>query len=104
VDADGMVLVDGALMPVDVSNGTILTEVPTAILKNAIETAGDTTQIQKMFTITGTEFGQKKDPMPLNINITQAGYNCSKGEIFNSKCFIDGPFPLTCKSHIIFQC
>lgn len=83
-----MALADGRLMPVDVTNGTILTPIPAGVLKNAIETAGDTTQIQKVFTITGTEFGKKKDPMPLNINITQKGYNCSIGEIFNSKSIV----------------
>lgn len=80
-----MALADGKLMPVDVSNGTILTAIPAGVLKNAIETAGDTAQIQKVFTLIGTEFGVKKDPMPLNINITQKGYNCSQGEIFHSK-------------------
>lgn len=85
VSADDMFLESGQLMPVDVSNGTILTQIPSGILKNAIETAGDLTQIQKTFTITGTEFGVKLDPMPLNINITQKGYNCSVAEIFNSK-------------------
>ena len=95
-----MVIASGLLLPADVSNGTILTQVPSGILKNAIETAGDLTQIQKTFTITGTEFGLKKDPMPKNINITQAGYNCSIAEIFNSKC---KDFPLLADS-AIFTC
>ena len=80
-----MVLEDGAPYPVDVSNGTILTESPPGTLKNAIETAGDLTQIQKVFTITGTEFGKKRDPMPLDINITAKGYNCSAGKLYGSK-------------------
>lgn len=79
-----MFLVSGQLYPVDVSNGTVLSQIPAGILKNAIETAGDTTQIQKSFTITGTEFGVKLDPMPKNINLTMKGYNCSVAEIFNS--------------------
>lgn len=82
VAADDMHLEDGRLMPVDVSNGTILTQVPAGILKNAIETAGDFGQIRKTFVITGTEFGQNKFSMPKNINITQKGYNCSIAETF----------------------
>jgi hypothetical protein len=86
VDAgDGtVVLANGAAYPVDVSNGTILSASPPDNLKNAIETAGDLTQVQRTFIITGTEFGVKLDPMPLNINITNTGYNCSAGKLYGS--------------------
>jgi hypothetical protein len=83
-----MVLANGQLMPVDVSNGTILTQVPVSVLKNAIETAGDMTQVQTSFIITGTEFGQKLDPMPKSINITQQGYNCSEALLYGSKSVV----------------
>ena len=79
-----MVLASGAAYPVDVSNGTILSASPPDNLKNAIETAGDLTQVQRTFIITGTEFGVKLDPMPLNINITNTGYNCSAGKLYGS--------------------
>lgn len=74
-------------MPVDVSNGTILTQIPAGVLKNAIETAGDMTQVQKSFIIKGTEFGVKLNPMPRSINITQKGYNCSKALLYGSEWF-----------------
>ncbi|KAG0576258.1 hypothetical protein KC19_5G067300 [Ceratodon purpureus] len=80
----GMVLENGQLMPVDVSNGTILTQIPVGVLKNAIETAGDISQIQKTFAITGTEFGKKLDPMPSSINITVKGYNCSEALLYGN--------------------
>lgn len=85
---EGMVLENGQLMPVDVSNGTILTQIPVGVLKNAIETAGDISQIQKTFAITGTEFGKKLDPMPSSINITVKGYNCSEALLYGSKLAI----------------
>lgn len=86
---EGMVLEDGQLMPVDVSNGTVLTQVPVGVLKNAIETAGDWLQVQKSFIITGTEFGQKLDPMPKSINITMKGYNCSDSLLYGSKLVVN---------------
>lgn len=91
---EGMVLENGQLMPVDVSNGTILTQVPAGVLKNAIETAGDLMQVQKTFIITGTEFGQKLDPMPRSINITMEGYNCSESLLYGSKWAIASSFRL----------
>lgn len=77
-------MASGAAYPVDVSNGTILTASPPDNLKNAIETAGDLTQVQRTFIITGTEFGVKRDPMPINVNITNTGYNCSAGKLYGS--------------------
>ena len=92
---EGMVLENGQLMPVDVSNGTILTQIPAGVLKNAIETAGDMTQVQKSFIITGTEFGEKLDPMPRSINITMKGYNCSESLLYGSKLAVASfPFRL----------
>lgn len=85
MDAEGIVLEDGRLMPVDVSNGTVLTQIPAGVLKNAIETAGDMNQVQKTFKIKGTEFGKKLDPMPRSINITLKGYNCSESLLYGSK-------------------
>lgn len=84
VDAEGIVLEDGRLMPVDVSNGTVLTQIPAGVLKNAIETAGDMNQVQKTFKIKGTEFGKKLDPMPRSINITLKGYNCSESLLYGN--------------------
>lgn len=84
VSAEDMLLEDGRPMPVDVSNGTVLTQIPAGVLKNAIETAGELSQIQKTFTITGTEFGKKLFSMPKNINITQKGYNCSIAKTFGN--------------------
>jgi hypothetical protein len=77
VNAGNAVLTDGRKMPVDVSNGTILTGKIPEDIKNAIETAGDLLLIQKIIPIVGTEFGVKTDPMPKNINITDKNYNCS---------------------------
>lgn len=77
VDAGTAVLADGQKMPVDVSNGTILTGATPEDLKNAIETAGNIKLIQRKINILGTEFGVKTDPMPTNINITDKDYNCS---------------------------
>lgn len=75
-------------MPVDVSNGTILTGKVPEDIKNAIETAGDLLLIQKIIPIVGTEFGIKTDPMPKSINITDKNYNCSvptmKGSKYNA--------------------
>lgn len=71
------VLQNGLKFPQDVSNGTIITASPPEDLKNAIETAGDLLQIQRVIPIVGTEFGVKADPMPISINITNVGYNCS---------------------------
>ena len=68
---------DGLKFPQDVSNGTVITASPPEDLKNAIETAGDLLQIQRVIPLVGTEFGIKSDPMPISINITNPGYNCS---------------------------
>lgn len=78
-------LADGQKMPVDVSNGTILTGATPEDLKNAIETAGNIKLIQRKINILGTEFGVKTDPMPTNINITDKDYNCSAPSFRGSK-------------------
>lgn len=80
-------LADGRKMPVDVSNGTILTGRVPEEIKNAIETAGDLLLIQKIIPIVGTEFGIKTDPMPKSINITHKDYNCSVPTMKGSKLF-----------------
>lgn len=77
VSAGDDVFQNGLKFPQDVSNGTIITASPPEDLKNAIETAGDLLQIQRIIPIVGTEFGIKTDPMPISINITNDGYNCS---------------------------
>lgn len=78
-------LADGQIMPVDVSNGTVLTGQQPQKLMNAIETAGDLTLIQRVIPIVGTEFGIKRDPMPKSINITTKDYNCSIPTMKGSK-------------------
>jgi hypothetical protein len=88
VSAPGTVLADGTPLPALVGNGTVITGFPAATLKNAIETAGDLSLIQAVVQLTGTEFGVKPPnwPMPLSINITNIGYNCSKPKIYGSMC------------------
>ena len=71
-------LEDGSAAPWNVSQGAVLAPSSTSSsLKTAIETAGDMSQISRQYVITGTEFGRKLSPMPRNINLTSAGYNCS---------------------------
>ena len=78
-------LEDGSRMPVDVSNGTVLTGTQPEKLMNAIETAGNLQLIRKLIPIVGTEFGIKRDPMPKSINITTKDYNCSVPTMKGSK-------------------
>ena len=85
VSAGDAVLASGEPMPVDVSNGTILTGSVPEKLMNAIETAGNLELISKKIPILGTEFGVKTDPMPLSINITTKDYNCSVPTFRGSK-------------------
>ncbi|CAM6044676.1 unnamed protein product [Sphagnum compactum] len=86
VSAPGTVLADGTPLPALVGNGTVITGFPAATLKNAIETAGDLSLIQAVVQLTGSEFGVKPPnwPMPLSINITNIGYNCSKPKIYGN--------------------
>jgi len=85
VSADGLQLEDGRAFPANVSAGAVLSASPPQTLKNSIETAGDLTQILKEFKIVGTEFGDSKYPMPLTLNITNAGYNCSTPKLYGGK-------------------
>jgi hypothetical protein len=85
VNAGDAVPVDGSMLPVDVSNGTILTREEPEKLLNAIETAGNLLLIQKVIPIVGTEFGVKRDPMSKSINITTKDYNCSVPTMKGSK-------------------
>lgn len=85
MDAGTAVLADGRKMPVDVSNGTILTGSMPEDIKNAIETAGNLKLIQRVIPLVGTEFGIKTDPMPKSINITNKDYNCSIPSMKGSK-------------------
>ncbi len=86
MSAPGTVLADGTPLPAEVGNGTIIMGFPAATLKNAIETAGNLDLIQAVVQLTGTEFGVKPPsyPMPLNINVTNDGYNCSTAKLYGS--------------------
>jgi hypothetical protein len=80
VSALNAVLADGTSFPAPVGNGTILTGYPAGTIKNAISTAGDSSQIQVQVSLVGTEFGSDGNtsyPLPLSINLTNSGYTCS---------------------------
>jgi hypothetical protein len=84
VSASNAVLADGTSFPAQVGNGTILTGYPAGTIMNAISTAGDLSQIQVQVSIVGTEFGsdgKTSYPLPLFINLTNSGYNCSNPSI-----------------------
>lgn len=85
VSADGLQLEDGSAFPANVSAGAVLAPSPPQPLRNSIETAGDLTKIAKEFTIIGTEFGEPLFPMPVTLNITNPGYNCSTPKLYGSK-------------------
>lgn len=85
VSADGLSLEDGRALPANVSGGAVLSPSPPQALRNSIETAGDTTKISKVFNIIGTEFGEPLRPMPVTLNITNKGYNCTKPKFYGSK-------------------
>ncbi|KAJ3670401.1 hypothetical protein LUZ60_010725 [Juncus effusus] len=78
VSVDGAVPTDSTDFPAKVGNGTTFSGFPDADLPNAIDTAGDMTQIQKIITITGTQFGVKPPgtPMPKTIKLTTPGFKC----------------------------
>ncbi|KAF3782762.1 COBRA-like protein 7 [Nymphaea thermarum] len=80
VSADGAVLTNGTDLPADVGNGTFLSGFPVTDLKTAIETAGDTKQIEATIPLVGTEFGvlPTSFPMPANISLANDGYTCPK--------------------------
>lgn len=83
-DSGTLMLEDGSAFPANVSQGCVLSPSSTIILHNQIETAGDITQSQKSFTLIGTEFGNKVEPMPSTFNFTSPGYNCSTPKKFGN--------------------
>ncbi|ERN20312.1 COBRA-like protein 10 [Amborella trichopoda] len=78
VSAGQAVLYDGSELPAHVGNGTYFSGYPQSDLKNAIDTAGDMTQIQVQIEIKGTQFGVKSPriPMPKTIKLANDGYKC----------------------------
>nr|CAD1819169.1 unnamed protein product [Ananas comosus var. bracteatus] len=66
VSAGGAVVTEGTDFPAHVGNGTSLSGFPQTDLMNAIDTAGDMTQIQVQIDLTGTQFGNEgfKCPAP----------------------------------------
>eukprot|EP00250_Pteridium_aquilinum_P017077 c23439_g1_i1 orf=625-2529(+) len=75
VDAGGALVADGATFPANASQGITLTS--SGILKTAIETAMDTSQMGATFTLKGTEFGKNESSMPNNITLLDPNYKCS---------------------------
>ncbi|WOL03648.1 COBRA-like protein 10 [Canna indica] len=78
VSASGAVIIDGTDYPARVGNGTTLAGYPQADLLNAIETAGDMSQIMVSIQMTGTQFGVKNPgvPMPKTIKLVNEGFEC----------------------------
>lgn len=75
VDAGGALVANGTLFPVNASEGITLTS--SGILKTAIETAMDFTQMGVSLALKGTEFGQNETSLPNNITLLDPNYNCS---------------------------
>jgi hypothetical protein len=63
---------------VKVGNGTTFSGFPDTDLLNAIDTAGDMNQIQKIVKIKGTQFRVKppRIPMPKSIKLMNDGFKC----------------------------
>ncbi|KAH7573506.1 hypothetical protein ACOSP7_007228 [Xanthoceras sorbifolium] len=78
VSASSAVLIDGNSLPAKVGNGTVLAGYPMTDLKTAVETAGDTTQMQVQVKLVGTQFGvaPPKVPLPRNISLANDGFLC----------------------------
>ncbi|KAE8697934.1 COBRA-like protein 8 [Hibiscus syriacus] len=76
VSASNAVLADGNSLPAEVSNGAVFPGFPASYLKSAVETAGDTTQMEVSVGLVGTQFGVGAPdvPMPLNISLVNDGY------------------------------
>ncbi|KAG0577580.1 hypothetical protein KC19_5G166100 [Ceratodon purpureus] len=106
VSADGLSLEDGRAFPVNVSDGAVLSPSPPQALRNSIETAGDATKISKVFNIIGTEFGEPLRPMPVTLNITSKGYNCTKPKFYGNTtmhtCCVEPSQNITLTSDDIF--
>ncbi|XP_073116113.1 COBRA-like protein 10 [Elaeis guineensis] len=78
VSVSGAVITDGTGYPAHVGNGTSLSGFPQTNLLNAIDTAGDLTQIQVKVDLIGTQFGVKPPgiPMPKTIKLHNDGFRC----------------------------
>ncbi|KAG1368259.1 putative COBRA-like protein 10 [Cocos nucifera] len=78
VSVSGAVITDGTDYPAHVGNGTSLSGFPQSNLLNAIDTAGDLTQIQVKVDLIGTQFGVKPPgiPMPKTIKLENDGFRC----------------------------
>ncbi|CAL9078247.1 unnamed protein product [Musa acuminata var. zebrina] len=89
VSASGAVITDGTDFPVNVENGTSLSGFPQTDLMNAIDTAGDLSQIRVEMHFTGTQFGVKPPgtPMPRTIKLLNDGYKCPAPTKKGKTCF-----------------
>lgn len=78
VSIENAVLTNGTDFPVKVGNGTTFSGFPDTDLMNAIDTAGDMDQIQRIVKIKGTQFGVKPPgtPMPKSIKLMNDGFKC----------------------------
>ncbi|KAJ4813248.1 Protein COBRA [Rhynchospora pubera] len=78
VSVRNAVLTNGTDFPVKVGNGTTFSGFPDSDLLNAIETAGDMEQIQRIIKIKGTQFGVKPPgtPMPKTMKLMNSGFKC----------------------------
>ncbi|KAE8692046.1 COBRA-like protein 8 [Hibiscus syriacus] len=78
VSASNAVLADGNSLPDAVGNGAVFAGFPMSDLKSAVETAGDTSQMEVSVGLVGTQFGVGAPdvPMPLNISLVNDGYTC----------------------------
>ena len=80
VSASGAVLANGTSLPATVGGGVVFAGYPSTDLKTAIETAGDTTQMQIQVQFVGTQFGvgSPNVPMPTNVSLVNDGFVCPK--------------------------
>ncbi|URD94853.1 COBRA-like protein [Musa troglodytarum] len=93
VSGSGAVITDGTDFPVHVENGTSLSGFPQTDLMNAIDTAGDLSQIRVEMHFTGTQFGVKPPgtPMPRTIKLLNDGFKCpapTKKGILGSQMYV----------------
>ncbi|GAB4843049.1 hypothetical protein Ancab_013026 [Ancistrocladus abbreviatus] len=90
VSASNAVLADGTILPAAVGNGTIFAGFPVSDLETGIETAGDTSQMEVLVNLVGTQFGvaQSGVPLPANVTLVNDGFLCPKPSIEES-CFFD---------------
>ncbi|XP_008778537.1 COBRA-like protein 10 [Phoenix dactylifera] len=90
VSALGAVITDGTDYPARVGNGASLSGFPQSDLLNAIDTAGDLTQIQVKVDLTGTQFGVKPPgiPMPKTIKLENDGFKCPSPSHQGSQMYV----------------